>query len=624
MSKPFGLKSKETIRNFFTNLLYLSSPFSKSFNPFAFRLRPSVLNLFPYRFCLFPLASCLSPCIFRLLPLALMLLLPLAFILMPIYAHSAQVTLAWNLNTEEDLAGYRIYCGNASRDYQFGVDVGNQTSCTLTDLTEGNTYFFAATAYDACGNESVFSNEVSYTVPESEINNHAPVASNGTLTVTENTTGSGTLSASDVDGDALTYSIVTNGTAGTAIITNGTTGAYRYTPNVNVAGTDSFTFKAIDGELDSNIAIVTVTIVPRPDTDADGIADDDEINIYGTDPDRPDTDGDGMDDGDELVFWGNNWNADYDHDGIINILDPDSDGDNLSDGEEVEQRRDPAVPDMIAPNPSFNIEIGDVYINHDWHWVEFSNAFLDPVVVAKPLSCNDEDPAVVRIPNIDENGFEISVHEWDYLDGIHATETIGYIVIERGRYTLTDGTAVEAGSFETDTTGTFAKGTFIQPFQVVPVVIVSVISANEAEAVTTRIRNITTDGFEFCMQEQESNAQVHAVEIISYIAWEPSAGTEDGLIFEIGKIQKGRKDRFYTISYREPFPNMPVLLADMQTTNARDTANVRLETKDRYGAQLKVDEEQSQNKENRHKTEIVGYMVFDSIYLKIILSLVYT
>ena len=39
-----------------------------------------------------------------------------------------------------------------------------------------------------------------------------------------------------------------------------------------------------------------------PDTDADGVADGDEPNIYGTDPLNPDTDGDGATDGEEL-FW---------------------------------------------------------------------------------------------------------------------------------------------------------------------------------------------------------------------------------------------------------------------------------------------------------------------------------
>jgi len=38
----------------------------------------------------------------------------------------------------------------------------------------------------------------------------------------------------------------------------------------------------------------------RPDRDGDGLFDDDETDVYGTDPDNPDSDGDGADDGQEV------------------------------------------------------------------------------------------------------------------------------------------------------------------------------------------------------------------------------------------------------------------------------------------------------------------------------------
>ena len=71
---------------------------------------------------------------------------------------------------------------------------------------------------------------------------------------------SGTLSASDEDGDPLTFSVVTNGSKGVAQITDAATGAFTYTPSAGASGADSFIFKANDGQADSNVAIVTVTI----------------------------------------------------------------------------------------------------------------------------------------------------------------------------------------------------------------------------------------------------------------------------------------------------------------------------------------------------------------------------
>ncbi len=46
------------------------------------------------------------------------------------------------------------------------------------------------------------------------------------------------------------------------------------------------------------------------DTDGDGMPDDDETDIYGTDPNNADTDGDGISDGDEVAYWGDSWYAD--------------------------------------------------------------------------------------------------------------------------------------------------------------------------------------------------------------------------------------------------------------------------------------------------------------------------
>ena len=75
------------------------------------------------------------------------------------------VTLAWDPSPDGSVAGYRLYDGVSSGTYTNVIDVGNATNATVSNLVSGVTYFFAATAYDTNGQESVFSNEVSYTVP---------------------------------------------------------------------------------------------------------------------------------------------------------------------------------------------------------------------------------------------------------------------------------------------------------------------------------------------------------------------------------------------------------------------------------------------------------------------------
>lgn len=83
---------------------------------------------------------------------------------------------------------------------------------------------------------------------------------------------------------------------------------------------------------------------PVSDRDGDGISDEDELQIYGTNPDDPDSDGDSINDGDELAFWGDNWSEDFDGDGLNNLLDADSDNDGFGDAEEIGEGTDPGNP----------------------------------------------------------------------------------------------------------------------------------------------------------------------------------------------------------------------------------------------------------------------------------------
>ena len=89
--------------------------------------------------------------------------------------------------------------------------------------------------------------------------NDAPVASGGSVSTAEDTPLSGSVSATDIDSPTLTYSVVT-GPAHGSLSLNASTGAYTYTPDLNYNGSDSFTFKANDGSVDSNIATINITV----------------------------------------------------------------------------------------------------------------------------------------------------------------------------------------------------------------------------------------------------------------------------------------------------------------------------------------------------------------------------
>ena len=262
------------------------------------------------------------------------------------------------------------------------------------------------------------------------------------------------------------------------------------------------------------------------------------------------------------------------------------------------------VPD--EETSPFNIEVGEVAVNSEWATVKINSSFINPVVVAGPPSSTDSDPCVVRLQNISATGFEIRLEEWGYLDGRHTEENVSYIVMERGHFTLPDGTHVEAGNFSG--TVNFANNVFKETFNSNPIVLTTVASSNEVETVSGRLRNITKNGFDYYFREQEKNNNEHSIETVNYIAWEQGMGETDNFSFEAQTTPDSVSHVPYDIVYQTAFIYPPFLLANMQTTNGSDTAALRVEKQDKSSTSVGVEEEQSQDDEISHAQESVGYL----------------
>ena len=177
-----------------------------------------------------------------------------------------------------------IYGGNPVGDIAFASG-----SATVTNLTTGATptvvnALVKAFGYQSSSEDPVagsrtiqftfndgghtgagsgVSNVVSQTINVTAVND-APVALNGTASVTEDIAFSGQAAATDVDNTQpqLTYSLVgANGGALHGTVSMNNDGSYTYTPTSQFNGTDTFQFKATDlGPLDSNTGTIAVTV----------------------------------------------------------------------------------------------------------------------------------------------------------------------------------------------------------------------------------------------------------------------------------------------------------------------------------------------------------------------------
>ncbi|MCK5193812.1 MAG: hypothetical protein KAQ71_08385, partial [Desulfobulbaceae bacterium] len=267
-------------------------------------------------------------------------------------------------------------------------------------------------------------------------------------------------------------------------------------------------------------------------------------------------------------------------------------------------------------SPSFTMQIGELTVDGTWTYVSFTEIFQDPVVVAKPASSNDPSPCVVRIRNLTSAGFEIRLQQFDYMADGHGVENLGYIAVERGSFVLKNGKRVEAGIFNSNATDYPEKIAFSEEFQVMPVVAASIVTENEYDAVVSHIDNITENGFDYQMQEQEANSASHVTEEVAYIAMEPFSEVMGEYAFEIELYADEVSDQWQQVTFKQGFDKAPVLIAGMQSNYGRETANLRHAELKANGVHIKVAEEQSIDSETIHDTEALGFMAISPIDLE--------
>lgn len=88
-------------------------------------------------------------------------LLTILILLSASVLHAQKATLAWDASASPEVVGYRIYFGTNGGSYSFATNVGLVRTQTVV-LPHTGRWFFAATALDANGMESPFSNQVQW------------------------------------------------------------------------------------------------------------------------------------------------------------------------------------------------------------------------------------------------------------------------------------------------------------------------------------------------------------------------------------------------------------------------------------------------------------------------------
>src|SRR5262245_60129159 len=140
------------------------------------------------------------------------------------------------------------------------LSTGNPTNIVDFSYLYGNGYVLYSTIpldyqlqFGGAFRDIYAVNAVAYGV---DLLNLRPVVQDSTATLDEDGSVTGTRSATDGDRDPLTFRIVTGPTHGSVTILDAAAGRYRYSPDANFNGMDSFTFRADDGRDTSTIGTV--------------------------------------------------------------------------------------------------------------------------------------------------------------------------------------------------------------------------------------------------------------------------------------------------------------------------------------------------------------------------------
>ena len=261
-----------------------------------------------------------------------------------------------------------------------------------------------------------------------------------------------------------------------------------------------------------------------------------------------------------------------------------------------------------APEPDTVIgEAGSVTVGQrdaeQWHTVTFEQTISNAVVVMGPVGMVGGQPAMTRVRNVTDEGFEFQIDEWDYLDGKHLVETIGWMALSEGTHTLADGRTVVAGSGSVGTQ--FTEQGFGTEL-VDAVVFAEVSSVADPAAVTTRIRDVDATGFAVQLQEEEGADGVHDTESVDWIAIESGVGAGSSVF----RTEDALTQRPTELAI-DGFNASSVLLADMQTRNGGNTAVLRYDDLAPGSVEVFVQEEQSLDPEMAHLTEVGGVAALD-------------
>jgi len=185
--------------------------------------------------------------------------------------------------TEDSFAEVNLVASDVDGDSLTFIASSTDTSVTVTVsidtlILTPEADWTGSSAITVFVTDGSLSDTTSFVLTVTPIND-APMASETTISLDEDSTYTGTLFGTDVEGDDMTFSILTNPVNGTISLNDTSAGAYTYSPNEDFNGSDSLSYIVSEGTLSDtgqvNIVVNAINDTPVISVLADTTIDED-------------------------------------------------------------------------------------------------------------------------------------------------------------------------------------------------------------------------------------------------------------------------------------------------------------------------------------------------------------
>jgi hypothetical protein len=221
---------------------------------------------------------------------------------------------------------------------------------------------------------------------------------------------------------------------------------------------------------------------------------------------------------------------------------------------------------------------------------------------------------VARITNVQADRFTVYIDEPPNRNGVHAAETVSYLVLEAGQWQLPGGGRLEVGLVETSAAvgrlipNAWERVTFGGVFGATPVVLTQVQTNNDASWVGTREWNVSVSGFSLAMEEEEASTAGHGMETVGWLAMTPGKGDWSGHLYEAANTGRSVNDTWRAFSFGQHFGAAPRFIGWVASYNGSDSVVLRYRGLTAAMVELLAQEDTTRDSEVVHAVEVVSYI----------------